>query len=46
MPDNKTVVFTGAIRGIGLELARYYAGEIDPLPRAGNRISIGVLLND
>lgn len=27
MPDNKTVVITGANRGIGLELARHYAGE-------------------
>lgn len=27
MPDNKTVVITGANRGIGLELARHYAAE-------------------
>ncbi|MDX1559073.1 MAG: SDR family oxidoreductase [Marinobacter sp.] len=27
MPDRKTVVITGANRGIGLELARHYAGE-------------------
>jgi len=27
MADNKTVIITGANRGIGLELARHYAGE-------------------
>ncbi|MBC7183957.1 short-chain dehydrogenase [Marinobacter guineae] len=27
MPDNKTVIITGANRGIGLELARHYASE-------------------